>query len=508
MRRARPDERRNAPGRRRAPARRRAAGRGAADGTSSAAGRRDAGRPRSRPGPETAAETRAAAAASASGPASGRQSKTRWGAPGSSPPPSPRRPRPRRRRTRRSASGPTAHARRARARRARTPRPRTAAPARGAGASARSARARRDARAPARASSSGGGSDPNAVEQSLDDVDLGLRERRVEPDAAHRDAVPARRVDDVAPRRAGDVRVVEHDPTLTRGQLRVERVGEVAQRARALVAVEAAVPAGDVLLGEAASSPPRRCPSRARRPRRASASRRARGRGRPSAARSSAASSRVAAREAETAVSGRRAPGIATTAGDCARSHASATSAGVADRVRATEASASFRASAPARRTPPNGECAMTATPASAHRSTRPPRSARSSTRLSATWTAATGASSSASSSCGRLTFATPTRRTRPSSTSRASARRVVRHGVRGSGAWTRYRSIGSPSSATRLASQSARIVFARPSGTQPPPSRRIPPFVTIRALPAAPHARSARARSRSLWPSSSGPRP
>ena len=92
---------------------------------------------------------------------------------------------------------------------------------------------------------------PDDVEQSLDDVDLGLRERRVEPDAAHRDAVPARRVDDVAPRRAGDVRVVEHDPTLTRGQLRVERVGEVAQRARALVAVEAAVPAGDVLLGEA-----------------------------------------------------------------------------------------------------------------------------------------------------------------------------------------------------------------------------------------------------------------
>ena len=85
---------------------------------------------------------------------------------------------------------------------------------------------------------------------------------------------------------------------------------------------------------------------------------------------------------------------------------------------------------------------------------------------------------------------------------------KVVRHGVPGSGAWTRYRSIGSPSSATRLASQSARIAFARPSGIQPPPSRRIPPFVTIRAPSAAPDARSACARSRSLWPSSSAPSP
>ena len=35
-------------------------------------------------------------------------------------------------------------------------------------------------------------------------------------------------------------------------------------------------------------------------------------------------------------------------------------------------------------------------------------------------------------------TFATPTRRTSPSSASRASARTDVVHGVRGSGAWTR----------------------------------------------------------------------
>ena len=40
-----------------------------------------------------------------------------------------------------------------------------------------------------------------AVEEALDEVDLGLRERRVEPDAAHRGAVPAGR-----PRRRGCVR--------------------------------------------------------------------------------------------------------------------------------------------------------------------------------------------------------------------------------------------------------------------------------------------------------------
>ena len=62
----------------------------------------------------------------------------------------------------------------------------------------------------------------------------------------------------------------------------------------------------------------------------------------------------------------------------------------------------------PARRGPPSGECAITAIPASSQRSTTPPRSARSSNGLSATWTAATGASSSASSSWRRLTFATP----------------------------------------------------------------------------------------------------
>ena len=47
------------------------------------------------------------------------------------------------------------------------------------------------------------------------------------------------------------------------------------------------------------------------------------------------------------------------------------------------------------------------------------------------------------------------------------------------------------------------RIALARPSGTQPPPGRVIPPLVTIRAREAAPRRLSARASSRSLWPSS-----
>ena len=41
-----------------------------------------------------------------------------------------------------------------------------------------------------------------------------------------------------------------------------------------------------------------------------------------------------------------------------------------------------------------------------------------------------------------------------------------------------------------------------------PPPSRRMPPFVTIRARASAPHERSPRANSRSLWPRSPGPSP
>ena len=67
---------------------------------------------------------------------------------------------------------------------------------------------------------------------------------------------------------------------------------------------------------------------------------------------------------------------------------------------------------------------------------------------------------------------------------------------------------MGCPSSAARLASQSARIERARPSGTQAPPVLRMPPFVTMRARSPLPLSRSARTTSLSLWPSSFSPRP
>ncbi len=234
--------------------------------------------------------------------------------------------------------------------------------------------------------------------------------------------------------------------------------------------------------------------------------------GRPNAlertARSSSPSGSVAARAAELAVCGRRAPGIATTTGERSSSHASATSAGVAPSRSAIPTSASCRESRVALRGPPRGEWAITAIPSSAHRSTIPPRSALSSNGLSATCTAAIGAIPSASFNWPRLTFESPTARTRPSSRSRASARTEVLHGVRGSGAWTRYRSIARPSSAARLASQSVRMAFARPSGIHPPPARVIPPFVTIRARDLEPGRRRARATSLSLCPSSASPWP
>ena len=125
-----------------------------------------------------------------------------------------------------------------------------------------------------------------------------------------------------------------------------------------------------------------------------------------------------AARAADRAVSGRRAPGTTTTFGPRSRSHASATSAAVTSwcrRSRRVHRDAPARERGVARRA-----ASGRARRFRARRSDRaiPPRSARSSKTLIATWTAAIGASSTASSSCARLTLQTPTRRTRPSSTS------------------------------------------------------------------------------------------
>ncbi len=168
-----------------------------------------------------------------------------------------------------------------------------------------------------------------AVEQALDEVDLRLRERGLDPHAANRHAVARRAVDDVAPRCASQVRVVEDDAASTVRQRLVERSGQLAQRAAALVPVQALVPSRDVVLRDP------RLP-RARDPhhdddvaggRRVAA---ARCRTPPILARSASSSCSVAARAAERAVSGRRAPGIATSPGARPSSQASATSAAVA----------------------------------------------------------------------------------------------------------------------------------------------------------------------------------
>ena len=66
--------------------------------------------------------------------------------------------------------------------------------------------------------SSRGRQRPEPFEQTLDEVDLRLSERCVEPHAPRRDAVTLRGVEDVAARRARHVRVVEDDPAGTRGQ--------------------------------------------------------------------------------------------------------------------------------------------------------------------------------------------------------------------------------------------------------------------------------------------------
>ena len=64
---------------------------------------------------------------------------------------------------------------------------------------------------PPRSKLPGSGERAKALEQPLDEVDLRVRERRVEPDAPRRDSVPARSLDRVAPRRTCEVGVVEND---------------------------------------------------------------------------------------------------------------------------------------------------------------------------------------------------------------------------------------------------------------------------------------------------------
>ena len=92
------------------------------------------------------------------------------------------------------------------------------------------------------------------LEEPLDHVHLRLRERRVEPHASHAGAVTRRRVDHVAARCAGRVRVVEDDPPRARRERLLELVRKRAKRPAALVAVEAEVAACAVLLRDTALS--------------------------------------------------------------------------------------------------------------------------------------------------------------------------------------------------------------------------------------------------------------
>ena len=143
----------------------------------------------------------------------------------------------------------------------RSPRRSTAARARGTRASARSARARRVRRRASSRSSSGVGSAPNWASMPLDEVDLGLRQRRVEPHAAHRRARGGSR-----PRSRSCARLASG--TCCRGRSggtpdessSSSASGERPERAAALVAVEANVASRDVVLAPRGSCRRPGCP--------------------------------------------------------------------------------------------------------------------------------------------------------------------------------------------------------------------------------------------------------
>ena len=67
-----------------------------------------------------------------------------------------------------------------------------------------------------------------AVEQAFHKVDLCLGEGCVDPHAAHAGTMTLRRLDDVVPRRAGEVRVVEDDTKTSACELVVKRARKVA----------------------------------------------------------------------------------------------------------------------------------------------------------------------------------------------------------------------------------------------------------------------------------------
>ena len=200
-----------------------------------------------------------------------------------------------------------------------------------------------------------------ALEQPVDEVHLRLRERRAEPDAPSRDSVPGGRLDHVAARRSASDTCCRAPRAGARRQRGVERVGDLTQRAAALVAVEAHVAAGEVLLGArllpapgipitittsaspaGAFGPGTRLPGP---PNAAS-----------SATRSSCPSSSAAALRGAAGGLGPPRARDRDRAGERPSNHASATSAGVAPRAVATSISGLASKHAPTRRGPPNGE--------------------------------------------------------------------------------------------------------------------------------------------------------
>ena len=258
------DEHRAGRGRCRGPARTRVPAPAAAAGTSSAAARRRAGRARPRSAPRPPRPDGGSQPSSAVRSPSGFQSKTRCGA--SAVAPSRACSHPSRwsaaAATNTPAAVPFGFGARANARRSTLAKPSSSA----GGSSSRTVRicdvgvSRPGSRRASSRSVRGIRERAAAVEEALDEVDLGLRERRVEPDAARRGAVPARDLDDVVACGSGEVRVVEDDLPRARGQRVVERAGDARAASRRARRGSGAGSRGRRARPRSGSCPRRGCP--------------------------------------------------------------------------------------------------------------------------------------------------------------------------------------------------------------------------------------------------------
>ena len=342
----------------------------------------------------------------------------------------------------------------------------------------------------------GRGQRAEAVEQPLDEVDLRLRERRVEPDAAHRQPVARGRLDHVAARRAREVGVVEHDAPRAGRERLVERAGELAQRAAALVAVEAGVAARDEVLGDAALAGAGDAHDDARPPPPPRATRAASA---PNARERRAVSSERGRARRGAAVSGRRAPGIATTFGD------ELEQPGERDLGRVTPCAAASSA---------NGSRAgeRARAPRPAERRVRDQRDAELGAALDEAAAQRAVVERAERDLHGRdrgqlerlvelrpvdVRHADAPHEPLVGEPRERAQRRAPRRARIGRMQQVQVDRQAVERGEARLAVGADRL--ARPSGTQPPPARVMPPLVTIRARPVGAAGRSARASSRSL---------